>query len=52
MTDRSPSGERPTRRRMISHGHRKRSLIPWLIPLAIIIIVMIVLPRLAEFFGG
>ena len=33
-------------RRLIGHGHRKRSLWVWIVPLAIILAVIIFLPKL------
>jgi hypothetical protein len=38
---------RPRNRRpLISHQHRKRSLTTWLLPLAVIVAIMVFLPRL------
>jgi hypothetical protein len=38
---------RPRNRRpLISHQHRKRSLTMWLLPLAVIVAIMVFLPRL------
>jgi len=52
MSDRTDATAPAERRRpLVSHGHRKRSLTPWLIPLAVIIGVMILLPRLAAVLG-
>lgn len=38
----------PERRRLIESKHRKRSLGAWLVPLVIILVVIYLLPRLAE----
>lgn len=47
MTD--PNHEdRPKRRRIFTRTHHKRSLSRWIIPLAIILLVIIFLPRLME----
>ncbi len=45
MTDENPGNRR---RPLITHHHRKRSLLTWLVPLAIIIAIMVLLPRLVN----
>lgn len=45
MTDET---SRENRRPLISHNHQKRSLIPWILPLAAIIAVMVFLPKLVS----
>jgi len=39
---------RKNRRPLISHNHQKRSLTPWILPLAAIIAVMVFLPTLVS----
>ena len=49
MTDET----RPKRHRpLITHHHRKRSLLTWLVPLAIIIAIMVFLPKLVALIGS
>ncbi len=44
---------RPQRPRpLITHHHRKRSVLTWLVPLAIIIAIMIFLPKLVALLGS
>ncbi len=46
--NKEPTGHRP----LISHGHRKRSLLTWLVPLAVIIAIMVLAPKLAEMLAN
>lgn len=49
MTDEiQPKRHRP----LITHNHRKRSLLTWLVPLAIIIAIMVFLPKLVVLIGS
>jgi len=43
--------ETPARRRLFTHGHKRRPLHYWLIPLLIILGVMFFLPRLLDRLG-
>ncbi len=45
MTEDTPP---ENRRPLITHNYRKRSLTTWLVPLAVIIAIMIFLPKLID----
>jgi len=48
----SDKNETTGRRPLISHEHRKRSVLAWLVPLAVIIAIMVLLPKVVGLLGG
>ncbi|MCB1182233.1 hypothetical protein KDM41_02290 [bacterium] len=49
MTTPRPSGEQGPR---FGHGHRKRPLWAWVVPLLLVVALIVALPRLAGWLGG
>ena len=49
LTTPRPSGEQGPR---FGHGHRKRPLWAWVVPLLLVVALIVALPRLAGWLGG